>query len=144
MNDNDPIGTAIRRKRRQIRFGTDHPMCFLCPESNLETLTPVTLGWLEAHGVNVRLILIEMHHIHGEAHDPELVVPLCLNCHRKVTEDLAREGVSMEPEVDPVRRTVLMLQADATFFERFAASRRRMAEDLKIKTQSPEDFNVKT
>lgn len=131
MIDQNPIGTAIRRERRRMRFSTEYPVCFLCPESDLETLTSETLGWLEEHGVDVPRVLIEMHHQHGEAHDPELVVPLCLNCHRKVTEGLARAGVSMEPVVDPVARTVLMLHADADFFERFAASRRRMAEDLR-------------
>lgn len=137
MIDKDPIGTAVRRRRRQAQFRAYPPVCFLCPESDLEALTPVTLSWLEEHGVDVRRILIEMHHLHGEAHDPEFVVPLCLNCHRKVTEDLARTGVSMKPEIDPIARTVLMLHADAAFFERFAASRRRMAENLS-KTLNPE------
>jgi hypothetical protein len=130
MIDNNPISTAVRRERRQARFRTYPPVCFLCPESDLETLTPVTLGWLEGWGVDVRRVLIELHHHYGEAHDSELVVPLCLNCHRKATEGLAQEGVTMQPIADTVTRTVLMLHADAAFFERFAASRRRMAEDL--------------
>lgn len=138
--DQDPIKTAMREARRQKRFSTEYPICFLCPESDLETLTPVTLGWLEAHGMGVPRILIELHHHYGEAHDPNLIVPLCLNCHRKVTEGLAKEGVGMKAEVDTVVRTVLMLDADAAFFEKFAASRRRMADDLR-KTVQQENSN---
>jgi hypothetical protein len=140
MIDHNPIGTAVRRERRQARFSTYHPVCFLCPESDLETLTPVTLGWLEAHGVDVRRVLIELHHHYGEALDSEFVVPLCLNCHRKVTEDLARAGVSTETEADVIVRTVMKLEADVAFFERFIASRKRMAEDLK-QTLKPENSN---
>lgn len=115
-------------------------MCLLCREPDLETLTPVTLEWLKGHGVDISRTLIEMHHLYGEAHDSELIVPLCLNCHRKVHEGLAQVCVSMKLEADSVARMAIMLDADAVFFEKFAESRRRMAEVLR-KTLTPEDSN---
>jgi len=110
----------------------------ICGESNLETLIPLTPDWLEAHGVPRSLI--EMHHPVGEAHDRELIVPLCRNCHAKATEGLMRAGISMRPGPDPKARVPLMLDALAVFLDMLAAAVRRWARVL-LGTQGPGDLN---
>lgn len=131
MKDKDPIATDVRRRRRQRRLGTDHPTCDLCGYSGLEALTPVTSGWLKAHG-------IERHHVVGKNNDPNLVVSLCLNCHRTATEGLARAGVSMRSESDPIARVAQMLDALAAFFEMLVDALRRWAELLWEIVATPE------
>jgi hypothetical protein len=136
MIDNDPIATAGRRRRRQRRFPIDNPACLLCGEPNLECLRPVTLDWLEAHRV-----LIEMHHVASEQNDPEFVVAVCLNCHRKVTEGLAQAGVSMRRESNPKTRVAVMLEALAIFLSMLAEAVRRWAGILRqsITLEVPHD-----
>jgi hypothetical protein len=126
MIDNDPIGTAGRRRRRQKRFSVENPVCLFCGEPNLECLSPVTLAWLKAHQV-----LLEDHHVVGNKSDPDFVVPLCLNCHRLVTEGLAQAGISMNRESNPQKRVAVMLEALAVFLDMLAAAVRRWAALLK-------------
>jgi hypothetical protein len=75
--------------------------------------------------------LLEEHHIVGEAHDPDLMVTLCLNCHREITEGLAREGVSMHPERDTHKLIALVLRGSAVLFESLASSYRKWASLLE-------------
>ena len=126
MIDNDPVGAAGRRRRRQKRFSVENPVCLFCAEPNLECLTPVTLDWLTAHQV-----LLEDHHVVSKKNDPEFVVPLCLNCHRKITEGLAQAGFSMHHEPNPRKRVTVMLEALAVFLDLLAAAVRRWAALLK-------------
>jgi hypothetical protein len=126
MIENDPIGAAGRRRRRQKRFSVENPVCRLCLESNLECLTPVTLDWLRA-----QQILLEDHHVVGEKNDPDFVVPLCLNCHRLVTEGLAQAGIRMCREPNPQKRVAMMLDALAVFLDMLASAVRRWATLLK-------------
>lgn len=88
---------------------------------------------MEARAVSKDWIdrLLEEHHVLGEAHDPDLTVTLCLNCHREITEGLAREGVSMHPERNPLKLIALMLRASAVLFENLAASYRKWAALLE-------------
>jgi hypothetical protein len=92
----------------------------------------VTREWLEAKGVSKDWLdrLLEEHHIVGEAHDPNLIVTLCLNCHREITEGLAREGVTMRPEKDRCKLVALMLRGSAVLFDFLAASFRKWANLL--------------
>jgi 5-methylcytosine-specific restriction endonuclease McrA len=122
--EEDPIRTDRRRRRRQERFGCANPSCVLCGRPDLEKFTQETSNWLYKHG-------IELHHVMIKAHDPDLVVPLCLNCHREVTEGLAQAGVSDRPEPNPVRRAIHMLNALAVFLEYLAVALRRLVEELK-------------
>jgi hypothetical protein len=96
-------------------------------------LTPVTQQWLEAKGFTRDELtrLLEKHHITGEAHDPDLTVTLCLNCHREITEELACEGVNMRPEKDIHKLTALRLRASAQLFESLAKSNREWATSLE-------------
>lgn len=131
MTDRDPIGSAIRRTRRDERLGEGPRVCLLCGYAELEALIPVTLGWLRDHGISDLQRLLEDHHVYGKAHDPEFVVPLCRNCHAEVTEGLRQEGVSMLPEPNPVARVAIALDARAFFCEREAAALRRQAAILR-------------
>jgi hypothetical protein len=126
MIDNDPIGTAGRRRKRQKRFSVENPACLFCAEPNLECLKPVTLDWLKAHQV-----LIEDHHVAGVTNDPDFVVAICLNCHRKVTERLMQAGISMSREPNPRIRVAVMLEALAVFLDMLVAALRRWAALLR-------------
>ena len=132
MRDSRPIRTARREAQRRDRLGCT-PFCLFCGYGCLESLTSVSRKWLEANGVPKDRIdrLLEDHHFTGEAHDPDLVVTLCLNCHREITEGLAREGVSMRPETNPIKLTVLRLRASAVLFESMARSHREWADVLE-------------
>lgn len=132
MRDRDPRRTARRNAHRKDRFGGSN-FCLLCSYACLESLTRVTRHWLEAKGVPADLLdrLLEEHHIHGEAHDPNLTVTLCLNCHREITENLVREGVSMYPEKNVHKLIALKLRATAVLFESLASSYRDSASLLE-------------
>ena len=132
MRDHRPIRTARRRALRQHRLG-ENAFCLLCGYACLEGLTQVSRKRLEARGVPRQLLdrLLEEHHIVGAAHDPDLTVTLCLNCHKEITEGLAREGVSMRPERDLYRVIVYVLRASAVLFDFLAQSYRKWATLLE-------------
>lgn len=134
MNNERPIRTARRKAVRKDRFG-GNDFCLFCCYACLESLTRVTRRWLEEHGIpKVRLErLLEDQHIVGEAHDQELLVTLCLNCHREITEGLACEGVSMRPEKNTRKLVALMLKGSAVLFEFLARSYRKWA--IALETQ---------
>jgi hypothetical protein len=134
VTDQDPRRTARRNVRRRDRFGSNN-FCLFCDYACLESLTTVTRRWLERKGVPAELLdrLLEKHHVHGEAHDPNLTVTLCLNCHREITEGLMREGVSMYPENNVHKLIALKLRASAVLFESLASSYRDSAILLEEK-----------
>jgi hypothetical protein len=132
MKDRQPIRTARRKVLRKARFASNN-FCLFCGYACLESLTRVTRRWLEAKGVPRDFLdrLLEDHHSLGEAHDPELIVTLCLNCHREITEGLAREGVSMRPETNLRKLIALVFRASAVLFESLARSYRKWANLLE-------------
>jgi hypothetical protein len=132
MGDQYPIRTARRKALREERLGKN-AFCLFCGYGCLESLTKVSRKWLESKGLSPDWIdrLLEDHHVAGEAHDPDLFVTLCLNCHREVTEGLAREGVSMHPEKNIPKLVALILRASAAFFEALAKSYRKLANLLE-------------
>jgi hypothetical protein len=93
----------------------------------------MTRQWLETKGVPAQVLdrLVERHHIHGEAHDPNLVITLCLNCHRQITEGLMREGVSMQPHENARKLVTAKLIASAVVLESLASSCRDSASLLE-------------
>jgi hypothetical protein len=137
MKDQHPIRTARRKALRQNRLGDD-AFCLFCGYACLESLTNVSRKWLEARGVSKDWIdrLLEKHHVVGEAHDPDLTITLCLNCHREITEGLAREGVIMRPERNLRKLIALVLRASATHFEFLAVSYRRWASLLERESKN--------
>lgn len=132
MRDQSPIRTARRKLLREERVGSD-AFCLFCGYACLESLTQVSRKWLEAKGISHSRLdrLLEEHHIVGEAHDPDLMVTLCLNCHREITEGLACEGVSMRPEKNLRRLIASVFRASAVLFESLASSYRKWAKLLE-------------
>ena len=137
MRDQDPRRTARRNARRKDRFG-DNNFCLFCGYACLQSLTTVTRHWLEAKGIPADLLdrLLEEHHIHGKAHDPSLLVTLCLNCHREITENLMREGVSMRPQKNANEVIALKLKGSAVLLESLASSFRDSASSLEESDES--------
>jgi hypothetical protein len=132
VRDQRPIQTARRKVLREDRIGKN-AFCLFCGYACLESLTQVSRKWLESKGITKDRLdrLLEKHHVVGEAHDPDLMVTLCLNCHREITEGLAREGVSMHPERDIHKLIALVLRGSAVLFEFLASSYRKWATLLE-------------
>ncbi|HLY59537.1 MAG TPA: hypothetical protein VKV95_02110 [Terriglobia bacterium] len=132
MSDQSPIRTARRTVLREERIG-DAAFCLFCGYACLEALTLVSRKWLEANGISQSRLdrLVQEHHIIGYAHDPDLTMTLCLNCHKEITEGLAREGVSMRPEKNLRMLIALVFRASAVLFERLASSYRKWARLLE-------------
>ena len=136
MRDNNPIATARRRARHMARFGPGPLICILCGYPDPVALIPVTIRWLEDHGVPRSLL--EGHHVYYRNHDPDTIVPVCRNCHAELTEGTRQAGVNMHPEPNPVLRVALMLEASAVFHEKQADAERQMAKTLR-ETVAPGD-----
>jgi hypothetical protein len=132
VRDQSPIRTARRKVAREDRFASAN-FCLFCGYACLESLTTVTRRWLEMKGVPRDLLdrLLQDHHIHGEVHDPNLIVTVCLNCHGEITEGLMREGVSMYPEENVNKFVALKLRASAVLLETLASSYRDSAKLLE-------------
>jgi len=133
VRDQQPVQRARRKARRKDRFGRND-FCLFCGYGCLESLTQVSRQWIEMRGMIQKGHLdrfLEEHHVVGEAHDPALLVTLCLNCHREITEGLACEGVSMYPEQNIHKLVALVLRGSAVFFEFLASSYRKWASLLE-------------
>jgi hypothetical protein len=129
--DQNPIKTDVRRRKRQDRFDCATPRCLFCGYPDIEALTGVTLEWLNSHGSCAPKSLTELHHVVGKKRDADLVVPLCLNCHRGVTEGLAKAGISMHAERESKTLVASMLDALASFLEFLVSALRQWAELLR-------------
>ncbi len=119
MRDPDPLGNDLRLVHRRRGVAKD-AACVFCGEKNLEVL------------VKVECSLLEGHHVGGEANDPELLVPLCLNHHEM--EKLRQPGMGIELRRDPERsmpeRLVSVLRGLALFFELLASRLAWWADQL--------------
>jgi hypothetical protein len=69
----NPIQNDARRARRERRLGPD-ATCVHCGVT-----TPVALLF-------TRCRIVEGHHPAGEANDPTVIAPHCLNCHALESE----------------------------------------------------------
>jgi hypothetical protein len=74
---------------------------------------------------------LEEHHVAGRANDEEVIVVLCVNCHRKAS---ARQldAEALPPGVRPSRleAMALAMRSLATFFQMLADACQRWAKDL--------------
>lgn len=107
--DKNPKKTTARESKRQRRFPPD-AVCIACGES--------------------ALVALEMHHPMGAAHEPDLTVPLCKNCHAKATEDQLREDVPLSATDSLLDRLAAILGALAAFFRFLADSFNRLQDQL--------------
>ena len=76
----DVIARERRKQKRLDALGSNDPHCGICGEPDWRTL--------------------ELHHVAGRHHDAEMV-PLCRNCHRKVTDD-QKDHPAFNPTADPM------------------------------------------
>ena len=108
--DMNPKKTAVREAKRQRRL-PPNAVCSTCEES--------------AH------VTLEMHHPMGTAHEPNLTVPLCKNCHAKATDDQYREGVPLSATDSLPDRLAAILGALAAFFRFLADAFNRLQNQVK-------------
>jgi hypothetical protein len=71
---------------------------------------------------------LEAHHVVGKANDASLTIPLCRNCHAKLTEELQRLGASMDHPPTLLDRVVAILRSLAAFFRTLAEKLSEWAE----------------
>ena len=76
----DEMARERRKQKRLDALGSNDPHCGICGEQDWRTL--------------------ELHHVAGQNHDAEMV-PLCRNCHRKVTDD-QKDHPAFNPSADPL------------------------------------------
>jgi len=125
--DRDPIKTAVRNAKREQRLGSD-AACGLCGLAELAALRVVTdPALIDA----VLQALRARHHPGCRAHDSELTIILCLNCHAIVTESQLRGAVPMVPQPNELERQIARQRALATFFQDLADAEDRAAEALE-------------
>ena len=79
-------GRRIHRRLTALGVGPDDPApsCALCGEDRLPALH-VRTG----------------HHVAGRRNDPDLTVPLCLNCHAAQHESMLTGGVQLRDDTTP-------------------------------------------
>jgi hypothetical protein len=98
----DPLGGSGRRHRRRRKLGPD-ARCLGCGASD-----PTIL-------IRVKRTLFEHHHPLGQAHAPDLTVPVCRNCHAILSAAQADDGVPLKPQATVLERLVAIFQAFVSF-----------------------------
>ncbi len=113
----NPMQNDARRARREQQLGPD-AVCVLCGEADLWAL------------ILVKRSLLEQHHVLNRAHDPRLTVPLCRNCHAKLTEAYRQAGASTKAAPTLLERLVAVLRAVGVFLRSLGDACLRYAERL--------------
>jgi hypothetical protein len=129
VTDRDPIGTDRRAAARDRRLGWGPRVCPFCGVTDPVSLVPTKATWLQERGVP--RTLFQPHHECGQAHEPDLTVLVCRNCHAMAHEGLLQSGVNLRPEPKPVLRDALRLDALAVLFETLARAFRRWANEKR-------------
>jgi hypothetical protein len=101
MLEDNLFKTQLRNDRQQERLG-ENPACVRCGFSKPAALTLKSRSWLEKH------------HVFLKANDSRTMVPLCLNCHRIVT-DAAYAAGAMHPASTCPERFQMMLRSLGSF-----------------------------
>jgi hypothetical protein len=106
VRDQRPIQTARRKARQREREcrGIAVPPCHLC---------------------------IEAHHTAGRNHDAELTAQICEMHHCAIHEQIRKVGISLEHELDEVKRVALALRAAAIYDHERADAMERWASLLE-------------
>jgi hypothetical protein len=73
---------------------------------------------------------VEEHHVFGQHHDPNVVVTLCLICHRALGDGMLDEGWTAKPSPNPVITADVIFRALAAFFRLLADAFVRYAERM--------------
>jgi hypothetical protein len=123
--DEDPIGNAMRRTRRQVLLGPD-AYCLMCGEKNPDVLRLV------------KRTLLDEHHVAGRDNIPDLTVPVCANCHRKLTAALHNEGLDFKTPCKHVVLEVLycLIIGMGVLFEESAKAFKLLGKALRALIES--------
>ena len=105
----NPRRTVTREAKLRRRLPPD-AVCVMCGESAPEVL--------------------EQHHPAGRAHDRDLNVVHCKNCHAKATEGQIREGVPLKAADSLPERVAAIFSALAAFFRSLADAFDRLANQV--------------
>ncbi|SRR5712692_5051750 len=98
----NPFGASGRKYRRRRKLGPD-ARCLGCGASN-----PTIL-------IRVKRTLFEHHHPLGQAHAPDLTVPLCRNCHAILSAAQVDDGIPLDPQPTILERLVAIFVAFVSF-----------------------------
>lgn len=113
MMSEDPMKTEKRRAKRELMIGRDQA-CALCGVSEL-----------------FALMRFDEHHAAAKAHDPNLTVVLCLNCHARATETQRQEGVRFKPQSTLIETVIAGLTSILAFFRDLCDGLERFVEMLR-------------
>jgi hypothetical protein len=75
--------------------------------------------------------LLELHHVMGKAHESDLTIVLCKNCHAKATEGQLREEVPLSATDNILDRVAAIFDALAAFFRFLADSLNQLARQVR-------------
>ena len=117
MPEDDPIQNDVRKRAWKQRFGPK-PVCVLCRFDQPEGLTLVSWS------------MIDVQHVHGAKHDPDLKVPICRNCHARITELNRQAGASMTEPANLLEHLLTVLRALGAFFRLLGEALLKLAEKL--------------
>lgn len=117
MSEHDPIQNDVRKRGWKQKLGSK-PVCVLCRFDRPEGLELVSWSMIEAH------------HVVGIKHDPTLKVPICRNCHARLTELNRNNGASMTKPANLLEHLLTVLRALGAFFLLLGEALLRLAEML--------------
>mgnify|MGYP001267516435 CR=1 FL=1 len=98
----DPLGPSRRRNHRRQKLGPD-ARCLSCGRSEPEVL------------IRAKQTLFEQHHPLGQAHEPDLTVPACMNCHAIFSAAQVDDDVRLDPQPTVLERIIAIFQAFVSF-----------------------------
>jgi len=117
--EQDPMQSDRRKRHWKKKFGPN-PVCILCRFNLPEGF--ILVPWS----------LIEAHHVAGRAHEPDLTVPVCKNCHAILTELNRCNGATMQQTANLLEYIITVLRALGGFFpilgESFAQTAERLSQ----------------
>jgi hypothetical protein len=73
----------------------------------------------------------EWHHPFGRHHDPLFKIPVCYRHHRMLTEGQLQERVALSFEPNPLKRVLIILEAEVAFMQDWIEAKRRLIELLR-------------
>lgn len=89
MSENRSEASEIREQRRLRRLGTSFPRCGVCGETDSRCM--------------------ERHHLAGQKNDPDTIVIVCRNCHRRLSDEQLDHPAFAAPHEHLKRTAYFML-----------------------------------
>jgi hypothetical protein len=121
MSQNSENRITRSRRRRAVearRFENRPAVCLFCG--------PLPYSALVDPAKTKRYV--EQHHLFGKQHDPEVMVTLCLICHRAIGDAMLDEGWRAQPGANAVITADAIFRALAAFFRLLAEAMARFAD----------------